>query len=147
MKRSLLLQCLTWWGVCALLMLYCCALRTWTHLVLFTLGFQDLTSVLCVCVCTLSCVRPSATPWNETCQAPLPTASSRQQYWSRLPFSSAGDLRNPRIEPGSHAFQADSFPFEPPGKPSMLCRLLFPLPSRDSLWSGWKEPLPTLQCV
>ena len=42
---------------------------------------------------------------------------SRQEYWSGLPFTSAADLPNPGIEPGSPALQADSLPSEPPGKP------------------------------
>ena len=41
----------------------------------------------------LSCVRVFATPW--TCQAPLSMGFSRQEYWSRLPFSSPGDLPDP----------------------------------------------------
>ena len=41
---------------------------------------------------------------------------SRQEYWSRLPFPSPGDLPDPGIEPGSPALQADSLPSEPPGK-------------------------------
>ena len=44
---------------------------------------------------------------------------SRQEYWSRLPFSSPGDLPNLGIEPGSPALQADSVPSEPPGKPTI----------------------------
>ena len=32
-------------------------------------------------------------------------------------FSQPEDLRNPGIEPGSPALQADSLPSEPPGKP------------------------------
>ena len=42
---------------------------------------------------------------------------SRQEYWSGLPFPSPGDLPDPGIEPGSHAFQADALASEPPGKP------------------------------
>ena len=42
---------------------------------------------------------------------------SRQEYWSRLLFSSPGDLSDPGIEPKSPALQADSLPSEPPGKP------------------------------
>ena len=34
--------------------------------------------------------------------------SSRQKYWSGLPFPSPGDLPNPGIEPRSSALQADS---------------------------------------
>ena len=48
---------------------------------------------LCVCVCVLvaqSC--PTlATPWTVARQAPPSTEFSRQEYWSRLPFPSAGD--------------------------------------------------------
>ena len=42
---------------------------------------------------------------------------SRQEYWSGLPFPSPGDLPNPGIKLGSPVLQADSLPFEPPGKP------------------------------
>ena len=34
--------------------------------------------------------------------------SSRQEYWSGLPFSSPGDLPNPGIEPRSPTLQADA---------------------------------------
>ena len=44
---------------------------------------------------------------------------SRQEYWSRLPFSSPGDLPNTGIEPRSPALQADSLQTELRGKP--LC--------------------------
>ena len=39
------------------------------------------------------------------------------EYGSGLPFPSPGHLPNPGIKPGSPALQADSFLFEPPGKP------------------------------
>ena len=42
---------------------------------------------------------------------------SRQKYWTGLPLPSPGDLSNIGIEPGSPAFQADSLPAEPAGKP------------------------------
>ena len=35
---------------------------------------------------------------------------SRQEYWSRLPFPSPGDLPHPGIKPASPALQADSLP-------------------------------------
>ena len=41
---------------------------------------------------------------------------SRQENWSGLSLPFAGDLRDPRIEPGSPALQMDSLPAEPPGK-------------------------------
>ena len=34
--------------------------------------------------------------------------SSRQKYWSGLPFPSPGDIPNPGIKPRSHALQADA---------------------------------------
>ena len=55
-------------------------------------------------------------PLDCTHQAPLSMGFSRQQYWSRLPFSSARDLPNPGIEPRSPALLADSLPSEPTGK-------------------------------
>ena len=65
---------------------------------------------------SLSHVRLFATPWTETHQAPLSTGSSRQEYWSGLPFPSPGDLPHPGIEPRSLALQADALPSELPGK-------------------------------
>ena len=40
-----------------------------------------------------------------------------QEYWSRLPFPSPGNLPDPGIEPKSPRLQADSLPSEPPEKP------------------------------
>ena len=45
---------------------------------------------------------------------PLSMESSRQEYWSGLPFPSPGDIPNPEIEPGSPTLQADSLPSESP---------------------------------
>ena len=47
----------------------------------------------------LSCVRLFATPWTVARQARLSMGFSRQEYWSGLPFPSAGDLSDPGIEP------------------------------------------------
>ena len=58
-----------------------------------------------------------ATPRTAARQAPPSMGFSRQEYWSGLPFPSAGDLPNPGIEPGSPALWADSLLSEPPGKP------------------------------
>ena len=55
-------------------------------------------------------------PWTVAHQAPLSMGFFGQEYWSGLPFPSPGDLPEPGIEPGSPALQADSLPFEPPGK-------------------------------
>ena len=54
--------------------------------------------------------------WTVDHQASLSTGFSRQEYWSGLPFPSPGDLPDPGMEATS-AFQADSLPFEPAGKP------------------------------
>ena len=44
-------------------------------------------------------VRLFATLWTVARQAPLSMGSSRQEYWSGLPFPFPGDLPNPRTEP------------------------------------------------
>ena len=44
----------------------------------------------------------------------------RQEYWSGLPFPSPGDLPDAGIQPTFPAFQADSLPSEPLGKPLKL---------------------------
>ena len=64
---------------------------------------------------SLSHVRLFATPWTVAYQAPLSMGFSRQEYWSRLPFPSPGDLPDPGIKPRSLALQADALPSEPPG--------------------------------
>ena len=44
----------------------------------------------------------------------------KQEYWSRWPFPSPGDLPDPGIELSSPALQADSLLSEPPGKPQNI---------------------------
>ena len=58
----------------------------------------------------------SVTPWTVAHQAHLSMEFSRQEYWSGLACPPPGDLPNLGIEPKSPALQADSLPFEPPGK-------------------------------
>ena len=60
------------------------------------------------------------TPQTVAHQVPLSMRLSRQEYWSRLPCPSPGDLPNPGTEAMSPASQADSLPSEPPGKPVLL---------------------------
>ena len=62
----------------------------------------------CLTLCTL---------WTVAHQAPLSMEFSRQEYWSRLPFLSPGDLPDQGIEPRSPALQADSLPSQSPVKP------------------------------
>ena len=67
---------------------------------------------------SLSHVQLFATPRMVAYQSPQSMESSRQEYWSGLPFPSPGDLPDPGIEPRSPALQADALPSEPPGKPN-----------------------------
>ena len=73
----------------------------------------------------LSCVRLSATPWPVAHQAPLSMKSSKQAYWSGLPFPTPGDFPNPGIEPvslASPALAGRFFTSVPPGKPTVRDR-------------------------
>ena len=56
-------------------------------------------SSLCVYAQLLSLVQLLAAPWTVACQAALLVESSRQEYWSGLPFPTPGALPNPGIEP------------------------------------------------
>ena len=67
-----------------------------------------------------SVMSDSLPPHGLAHQAHLFIEFSRQEYWSGLPFPSLGDLPNPGTEPVSSALQADSLPFEAPGKPIKL---------------------------
>ena len=61
-------------------------------------------SLMKVKVKSLSHVQLFATLWTVAHQASPPSMGfSRQEYWSRLPFSSLGDLPDPGIEPESLA--------------------------------------------
>ena len=69
---------------------------------------------------SLSHVWLFVTPWTVAPQSPPSMGSSRQEYWSGLPFPFPGDLPNQGIELGSPALHADSLPSESPGNPSSL---------------------------
>ena len=75
-----------------------------------------------VCVCMISCfshVRFFVTLWTMACQFPLFMGSSRQEYWSVLPFSTPGDLPDPGIEPNLLCllhWKVGSLSLVPPGK-------------------------------
>ena len=59
------------------------------------------------------------TPWTVYCHAPLSMESSRQEYWSGLPFPTLGDLSDSGIEPASlmsPALAGRFFTTEPYGK-------------------------------
>ena len=70
----------------------------------------------CVCAQSLSPVWLFATLWTVTHKVPLPMEFSRQEYWSRLPFSSPGDLPDPGIKLTSPALAGGFFTAIPPRK-------------------------------
>ena len=55
----------------------------------------------CAVLSHFSCVQLCATLWTVARQAPLSMGFSGQEYWSGLPFPSAGHLPHPGIEPAS----------------------------------------------
>ena len=50
-------------------------------------------------MCVLSCVCLFAAPRTVAHQVPLSMGFPRQEYWSKLPFPSPGDLPHPGMEP------------------------------------------------
>ena len=60
-------------------------------------------SVAMLCYATLlqSCLTLCNTIWTAACQTPLSMGFSRQEYWSGLRCSPAGDLSDTGIEPAS----------------------------------------------
>ena len=55
-------------------------------------------SALCV-LNRFSHIQLFVIPWTIVHQVPLSMGFSSQEYWSRMPFPSAGDLPNPGIQP------------------------------------------------
>ena len=74
-----------------------------------------------------------ATPWTVAWQASLSMIFSRQEYGSRLPFPSPGDLPNPGIKRRSPALQTDSLPIVLRGKPSWSMGRCFLLASHQPI--------------
>ena len=64
-----------------------------------------------------------AIPWTVAWQAPLSMGFSRQEYWSRLPFTSAGELPKSGIEPRSPALEAGALLTELCRKPNLKTRM------------------------
>ena len=89
---------------------------------------------VCVHVQSPRHIRLFATPWTVAHHALLFMGSSKQEYWSRLPFVSPRDLPEPGIEPASPmtpALATGFFTTEPPGKPIYVSIFLQThLPSR-----------------
>ena len=64
----------------------------------------------------------SAMSWTVAHQAPLSVEFSRQEYWSRLPLPTPGDLPDPGIEPVSLVsltLAGRFFPTAPPWNPRL----------------------------
>ena len=59
------------------------------------------------------------TPWTVAHETLLSMGFPRQEFWSRLPFLSPGDLQYPRINPASPALTGNFLTPEPPGEPIM----------------------------
>ena len=92
-----------------------------------SLSFMGSVCVL-ECVCVLSCVQLFCDPMD--CQTSLSTGFSRQEYWSRLPFPSPGDLPDRGIEPMSPAVSGDSLPLHHLGSPCGFWLFLYPWEAR-----------------
>ena len=60
------------------------------------------------------------TSWTVARQAPLSMGLPRQEYWSRWPFPSPGDLPDRGIEPVSPILAGEFFTAKPAGKPGGL---------------------------
>ena len=65
------------------------------------------------------------TPGTVAHQAPLSMGSSKQEYWSGLPFSSPGDLPDAGNKPVSPALAGGFFTSEPPEKSLSLSLFLY----------------------
>ena len=83
----------------------------------FTRGSGRFFHAFCMCMCSVA--QLSFQPYRLVHQAPLPLGFPRQEYWSRLPFPSLGDLLDPRIEPATPSLAGGFFTTKPSGKPSM----------------------------
>ena len=56
------------------------------------------------CYCLQLLIHVSfATSWTAACQPPVSIGFPGQEYWSRLPFSTPGDLPDPGMKPVSPA--------------------------------------------
>ena len=89
--------------------------------------YQNLPTVLltfcyCGCLVTHSC-QLFATPWTAARRAPPSMGFPRQEYWSRLPFPSPGDLSNSGIDLISPDRQVASLPLCHLGSPVFLTQL------------------------
>ena len=80
-------------------------------------------SIWLMCAQLLSHVWLFVTPWTVACPVALSMESSRQEFWSELPFPTPGDLLSPETETAfllSPALAGGFFATVPPGKSSLV---------------------------
>ena len=115
---------LSCWGM-LFLYLICWEFFFYQEWVFVLNGFSILIEMcvcVCVCVCMLSHVQLFAVPWTVACQAHLPMKFSRQEYWSGVLVSTAGDLLTQGLTLCLLCllhWQEDSSPLVPPWKPCL----------------------------
>ena len=76
-------------------------------------------------VCMLShfsSVQLFGTLWTVALQVPLSMGFSRQEYWSKLPFPTPGDLPDPEIESTSPLLAGGFLPTVPPGRAVLVAQ-------------------------
>ena len=73
-----------------------------------------------MCVSAVPSCSTLCTSLDCSRQAPLSREFSRQEYCRGLPFPSPGDLPDPRVEPRSPPWRADSFPLSHLGSPLLV---------------------------
>ena len=79
----------------------------------------------------------SETTWTIAHQAWLSKEFSKQEYWSRLPFPTLGDLPDPGVKPTSPALAGVFLTTAPPGKPWPQQGRHFLLPRSGLSGSEW----------
>ena len=97
----------------------CCS--TYQYFILFIAKWYFIVWILCCAVSVTQLCPTPCSPMTVTYQAPLSMEFSKQEYWSRLPFPTPGDLPNPEIKLVSLTFPALAdgfFTTVPPGKPN-----------------------------
>ena len=103
-----------------------------------------LKSDLNIHVCGISCWVVSnsfATPRTVASQASLSMGFPWQEFWSRFPFPSLGDLPDVRTEPMSPALASKFFTTEPPGRPHIYIVLNVVKEGILTWWEARKLPI------
>ena len=91
-------------------------------------GLREYEITTSISLCMLSRAWLNVTPWTVTHQASLSMEFLREEYWSELPFPSAGDLPNSGIKHVSlvsPALAGGFFTIVPPGKPFYFLFCIF----------------------